>query len=58
MSILIMTIPVSFTLVLLFLLLFFKANREGDFDDLESPAHNIFLDDIQNEGEKSESTDG
>ncbi len=58
MSILIMTIPVSFTLVLLFLLLFFKSNREGDFDDLESPAHNIFLDDIQNEGEKSESTDG
>lgn len=48
MIILIMTIPVTITLVFLFILLFLSAVRRGQFDDLETPQHSIFLDNETN----------
>ena len=44
MNILVMTIPVTITLVLLFVLFFLLAVRSGQFDDLETPAQVPFLD--------------
>lgn len=45
MSILIMTIPVTLLLVTLFILLFLAAVHNDQFEDLETPAHAIFLED-------------
>lgn len=48
MSVLMMTIPVTFTMVLLFMLFFVTAARRGQFDDLETPAHAPLSDDEKN----------
>lgn len=45
MNVLVLTIPVTFTMVLLFILFFAAAARNGQFDDLETPAHAPFSDD-------------
>ncbi len=45
MEILMMTIPVTITLVILFVLLFWLAAKDGQFDDLETPAHTPLSDD-------------
>ncbi|HYL70735.1 MAG TPA: cbb3-type cytochrome oxidase assembly protein CcoS [Steroidobacteraceae bacterium] len=45
MSILYLLIPLSLVLVVLALWAFFWAVREGQFDDLTSPATSILLDD-------------
>lgn len=54
MNILLLTIPVTFTLVLLFVLLFIKGAKSGQFDDLDTPAHAPFLDEESMEQEKNE----
>ncbi len=49
MMILVMTIPVTITLVLLFILLFGLSVKEGQFDDLETPKHAPFSDNDEGE---------
>ena len=36
-----------------FFILFVKGVRSGQFDDLETPAHKVLLDDMPTEDEKS-----
>ena len=45
MNILFLTLPVTFTLVLLFILLFVLSARSGQLDDLETPSHQPLSDD-------------
>ncbi len=52
MNILIMTIPISILLATLFILFFIKAVRSEQFDDLETPAHIVLLDEIEKENEQ------
>ena len=54
----VMTIPVTLTLVLLFILFFFSAVRSGQFEDLETPAHTPFLDDEDNNSEITHQSTG
>ena len=54
MMILMLTIPVTFTMVLLFIVLFLLATRDGQFEDLETPKHTPFLDDEINNNEDIE----
>ena len=37
-------IPISIALSLFFLIAFYWANNNGEFDDLESPAHRMLFD--------------
>lgn len=50
MSILYFIIPVAFILALLFLAAFFWATNHGQYDDLESPAYKMLMDDYKKEG--------
>lgn len=47
MNILLMTIPVSITLGLLFVLFFLSAVKDDQFEDLDTPAHLPFSDDSE-----------
>lgn len=53
MNILIMTIPVSILLASFFVLMFISAVSKGQFDDLESPAHTMLLENEENENDKN-----
>ncbi len=45
MDILFLLIPISFVFIGLAIALFFWASKNGQFDDLEGPAHSILFDD-------------
>ena len=45
MTIIFVLIPISLLLLVVAIGAFFWATRSGQFDDLESPAHRILLDD-------------
>jgi len=49
MNILVMTLPISVLLATLFVVFFIKAVRSEQFDDLETPAHIVLLDEIEND---------
>lgn len=46
MNILVILIPIALGLGVFFVTGFFWANNQGQFDDLETPAHKILFDDI------------
>lgn len=48
MNILILTIPITLTLVILFVLFFVLSVKSGQFDDLDTPAHAPILDENPN----------
>lgn len=51
MNILFMTIPITLLLVTLFIIIFLSAIQSDQFEDLETPAHSVLLDeeiDIEN----------
>ena len=45
MQILYLLVPISVVLVLVIAAVFWWATRNGQFDDLEGPAHSILMDD-------------
>ncbi|MCB0347369.1 MAG: cbb3-type cytochrome oxidase assembly protein CcoS [Bdellovibrionales bacterium] len=47
MSIILLLIPVAMGLSGFFLWCLFRANKDGQFDDLESPSHKILEDDVR-----------
>ncbi len=49
MQILVMTIPVTITLVILFLVFFYMSAKAGQFEDLETPSLSPLSDDEENE---------
>lgn len=49
MMILVMTIPVTLTMVILFLIFFVLAARNNQFDDLETPKHSPMTDNSSND---------
>lgn len=53
MTILYLLIPLSLLLLSIAVLAFFWATRQGQFDDLDSPAMRIILDDDTRPGEYS-----
>ncbi|MCB0414382.1 MAG: cbb3-type cytochrome oxidase assembly protein CcoS [Bdellovibrionales bacterium] len=53
MNILMMTIPVTLLLVTLFIVFFLAAVKSDQFDDLETPAHGILLDDLTDNEENN-----
>lgn len=57
MSIVFVLIPVSLVLVGLAAWAFFWAVRNGQFDELDSPAWDILVDDPAESGESAESAD-
>ncbi|MCB0342036.1 MAG: cbb3-type cytochrome oxidase assembly protein CcoS [Pseudobdellovibrionaceae bacterium] len=46
MNILLLMIPVTLLLVIGFVVAFLWATRDGQFDDLETPAHRILADEV------------
>ena len=44
MNIIVLTLPVTITLVILFVILFLGAVKKNQFDDLDTPAHLPFAD--------------
>lgn len=53
MSILFLLIPIALFLASGFLVAFIRASASGQYDDLETPAHRILLDDERDEERKS-----
>ena len=49
MNILFLAIPLAIVLGLFFVVSFFWALEQGNFDDLETPAHRILFEDNNNE---------
>jgi cbb3-type cytochrome oxidase maturation protein len=45
MNILILLVPLALSLGMLFLVLFLRANHQGQFDDLDTPSIKILADD-------------
>ena len=52
MTILYMIIPIAFILVSFFVVFFFWAVKTEQFDDLETPAHRMLIDDWNDKPEK------
>ncbi len=52
MTILYIIIPIAIFLILSFVLLFIWAVKEEQFDDLETPAHKMLIDDWNDKPEK------
>ena len=61
MEIIYITVPVTLLFIACGVAIFFWANKGGQFDDLDSPAHRILFDDDDKpktpEKEKSDNTD-
>lgn len=49
MTILFMTIPVTFLLISFFVVVFLAAVKGGQFEDLETPAHSILINENEEE---------
>lgn len=52
MHLIILMVLASLVLATLFVLIFIWATRQGQFDDLESPAHRMLFDDIEQKNKK------
>ena len=52
MTILYIIVPIAIILVSFFVLFFLWAVKEEQFDDLETPAHKMLIDDWNDEAEK------
>lgn len=52
MSVLLMTIPITVGLVVFFVLAYLSAVKDDQFDDLETPAHLPFTDDLEKDLQK------
>lgn len=52
MTILYIIVPIAIILVSFFVLFFLWAVKEEQFDDLETPAHRMLIDDWNNKSEK------
>lgn len=57
MNILYLTIPVSIALAAFFVVAFFRAVKNGQFSDLETPAH-LVLDDLASNENKNKEGEG
>jgi len=56
MNILVMTIPVTVTLIILFVMIFLSAVRKKQFEDLDTPAHFPLTDDNEDFDNKTNNT--
>ena len=57
MNIIFLTLGVSITIAVIFLIAFIWATRKGQYDDLETPGHRMLLDDIETEETKTKNTE-
>ena len=56
MNILIFTIPITIAIVIFFVFAYLSAVKHEQFDDLETPAHIPFTDDIETKNEQAKVT--
>ena len=57
MNIIFLTLGVSITIAIVFLIAFIWATRKGQYDDLETPGHRMLLDDIETENKNTNNTE-
>ena len=57
MNIIFLTLGVSITIAIIFLIAFIWATRKGQYDDLETPGHRMLLDDIETEDKNIKNTE-
>jgi cbb3-type cytochrome oxidase maturation protein len=53
MSIIFFTVPIALLLAIIFVVIFAIAAKGGQFDDLQTPAHKMLLDDEPTEDQKN-----
>lgn len=57
MNIIFLTLGVSITIAIFFLIAFIWSTRKGQYDDLETPSHRMLLDDIETENKNIKNTE-